>query len=243
MMGKSSMNIWDSMHRGLEKASQEAARLARTQRLRSTIDNLSRQMQTQNIAVLNKVLELFAAGQLTQSELLPLCQALVTSQQQLLQAQNELRQLQQGAPSTQTGPGALPPTTSAYPTPGSSDDYTTSTPPPPPPPGLESGTISAINTVPMNVPPPPPGTDIGYCSVCHTPFASGNVYCPNCGTPTSQASQYPPTQRGSLTEQETIRSAPSPDEHATVRPDHPTPDQPTLRANESSPTQYQDGGH
>ena len=87
------MPLWDSVHRGLEKASQEAARIARAQRLRATVDGLSRQMQLQNSLLINKAMELFIAGQLTQNELLPLCQALAQLQYQLNQAQIEMTQL------------------------------------------------------------------------------------------------------------------------------------------------------
>src|SRR5438128_4929356 len=97
------MPLWDSVQRGLEKASQEAARIAKTQRLRSTIDGLTRQMNTQHSAIFNKTMELFLAGQLTQGELLPLCQEMVNLQQQLNQAQNELKQLQ-ASQSQPTGP-------------------------------------------------------------------------------------------------------------------------------------------
>src|SRR6266480_6657365 len=103
------MPLWDSVQRGLEKASQEAARIARTQRLRSNIDGLSRQMYAQNNAIFNKTMELFVSGQLTQSELLPLCQEMINLQQQLNQAQNELKQLQ--AQSSQPpGPTSYPST-------------------------------------------------------------------------------------------------------------------------------------
>src|SRR5712691_12870974 len=79
------MPLWESVQRGLEKATQEATRIAKTQRLRSTIDGLSRQIHAQNGNILNKTMELFIAGQLTQSELVPLCQEMVSLQQQLTQ--------------------------------------------------------------------------------------------------------------------------------------------------------------
>ncbi|MDQ6662118.1 MAG: hypothetical protein M3Z24_14280, partial [Chloroflexota bacterium] len=81
------MPLWDSVHRGLEKASQEASRIARTQRLRSNIDTFARQITTQQSNLLSKTMELFTSGQLTQNELTPLCQELVNLQQQLNQAQ------------------------------------------------------------------------------------------------------------------------------------------------------------
>src|SRR5438270_9496749 len=82
------MPLWDSVQRSLEKASQEAARIAKTQRLRSIVDGLTRQISTQNNNLLNKTMDLFNAGQLTQSELLPFCQEITNLQQQLNQAQN-----------------------------------------------------------------------------------------------------------------------------------------------------------
>src|SRR5205085_10203652 len=92
------MPLWDSVQRSLEKASQEAARIAKTQRLRSIIDGLSRQINLQNNSILNKTMDLFITGQLTQSELLPLCKELANLQQQLNQAQTELKQLQASPP-------------------------------------------------------------------------------------------------------------------------------------------------
>ena len=84
------MPLWDSVQRSLEKASQEAARMAKTQRLRYTIDGLSRQISTQSNNIVNKTMDLFTAGELTQSELLPLCQEITNLQQQLNQAQNSI---------------------------------------------------------------------------------------------------------------------------------------------------------
>ncbi len=106
------MPLWDSVQRSLEKASQEAARIARTQRLRSSIDGLSRQINTQNNAIINKTMDLFVSGQLTQSELLPLCQEMMHLHQQLNQAQIELKQLQAQAnqsQSSQASSAPLPP--------------------------------------------------------------------------------------------------------------------------------------
>src|SRR5947209_12466331 len=88
------MPLWDSVHRSLEKASQEAARIAKTQRLRSTIDGLTRQVNTQHSSIVNKAMDMFIAGQLTTGELYQLCQEMMNLQQQLNQARNELQQIQ-----------------------------------------------------------------------------------------------------------------------------------------------------
>ena len=192
------MPIWDSVQRGLEKASQEAMRIAKTQRLRSTIDNLSRQMNIQSSNLVNKTMELFHNGQLTQSELLSICQELAYLKQQIDDAQNELRQAQTSLPTTPAaqpeGPGTYPPTMPAGPMPYAPSPMegnyelppTVYAPPPPgyetyldsssdvtppPPPGVEPLTISAIDTVLMDAPSSP-----------HAPSApqSEKRLCPAC---------------------------------------------------------------
>lgn len=266
--GEKVMNIWDSVQRGLEKASHEAARIAKTQRLRATIDTLSRQIQTQQGMLIQKTMELFANGQLTQSELLSICQALTNMQQQLAQAQNELKQIpvpqQQGnqpaLPPGSTGP--YPSSTTAFPT----NQY-----------GMGEGIAPTIyaplppleSTTPIPVPPPPPGVDAtlsqqrttlmsdteGYlaeenifCNNCHSEVISGHAYCQNCGAPVKAEASYLPTTRGTFNEQPTIEDA------RTIRtPETNTPqDAATERAEQSNyadrfsapppPPIQQDGG-
>lgn len=222
------MNIWDSVQRGLEKASHEAARIAKTQRLRATIDTLSRQIQIQHSILIQKTMELFVNGQLTQSELLAICQNLISMQQQLAQAQNELKQMpsqpQQTSPSTlPTGPGSTgpyPPATAPFPT----NQFTTGESLTPtfyaPPPPVESST-------PTPIPPPPPGfdptisqqrtmmmADEGHvamtkitCPNCHSEVLAGHAYCQNCGAPVKAETSYLPTMRGTLNEQPTVDDA------------------------------------
>ena len=202
------MNIWDSVHRGLEKASQEAARIAKTQRLRGNIDNLSRQIQIQHDNLIRKVMELFSSGKLTQNELIPLCQELTHLQQQLHVFQNELKQLQRlGTPVVQStqpaapiapppyappdplllGSEAIAPIAYAPPLPEHQTyiDTTVALSAPPPPPGGEPSTISAIETLLLgtNVPPPPPVVEKQVCPACRTEVAPGNAFCHNCGSP------------------------------------------------------------
>jgi hypothetical protein len=201
------MNIWDSVHRGLEKASQEAARIAKIQKLRSTIDGVSRQINTQHGTLITTTMDLFAAGKLTQPELLSLCQELTRLHQQLTQAQNELRlaqsQVQGAAPSgtpDQLPPGApyarggeYPPTVYAPPY----IDSTLPIPAPPPPPDTEPATVSSLETV--SVVSAPTG-DALLCSICHAELVTGNAYCHNCGSPVGAPMWYPPTTRGDASE-------------------------------------------
>jgi hypothetical protein len=182
------MNIWDSVQRGLEKATHEATRRARTQRLRSTIDNLTQQLHAQEDNLLVKTMQIFAAGQLTQSELLPLCQELVQLQQQLEQAQHELNLVQ--SQQTQAQGSGTPPTLPAYTTPSSDYqpyDQTTPAPPPPPPPDVSP--ISSFNTVIMST----PGVEKQLCPHCNVTLIPGDAYCHNCGGPTgkSEITQQP----------------------------------------------------
>jgi len=219
------MPLWDSVQRSLEKASQEAARIARTQRLRSTIDGLTRQINTQQSSIVNKAMDMFVAGQLTSSELFPLCQEMMNLQQQLNQARNELQQLQAQASQAQpTSPQAsgpnpqLPPGQSATapsastnenidpsvyaPTPPEYQSYldsTSSVTVPPPPPGVESLTVSAMETVRANQGVP---FSAPLCSNCQAKLFPDNTFCHNCGAPAQlNDSQHLPTMRGSSLEQ------------------------------------------
>ena len=216
------MPLWDSVQRGLEKASQEAARIARTQRLRSNIDGLSRQMYAQNNAIFNKTMELFVSGQLTQSELLPLCQEMINLQQQLNQAQNELKQLQAQSsqppasgpgPQMQAGSSSLPPGPTAYPSTGEPLAPPLYAPPPPdyqtyldsphaadipdvppPPPGVEPLTVSSIETIQMSK-EASQMAETRLCSICQAKLLPNHAFCQNCGAPVATAEL--PTMRAS----------------------------------------------
>ncbi len=198
------MNIWDSVHRGLEKASHEAARIARVQRLRTTIDTLNRQVYTQQGTLLARTMEAFHEGRLIQSELLPLCQELATLQQQLEQAQNELKQPQNQGPMT-ASPSSAPTTPitafvsdplattqpepmyqmyadQAPPPPPPYQPYATPTiPVPPPPPSLEPVDLGSMETqaIERETPPPAPGQRL--CLQCGSTAPASQLYCQNCG--------------------------------------------------------------
>ncbi|QBD82048.1 zinc ribbon domain-containing protein [Ktedonosporobacter rubrisoli] len=217
------MNIWDSVQRGLEKATQEAARIAKAQRLRSTIDNLSRQINTGQQMLFSRTMELFATGQLTQSELLSLCQELVSLRQQLEQAQVELKATQgQGVPlpGAQPGPStaatnlAQPAQPSTGPHPQAGDlayipptpayqshfDPTIPVTVPPPPPGVNTA-ISSLDTISMPAGTSSSGT-VPRCTNCNVEIVPGNIYCHNCGAPTQDSDLFHlPTVRGSASEQ------------------------------------------
>lgn len=216
------MPLWDSVQRSLEKASHEAARIAKAQRLRSTIDGLTRQLNTQSNNLVNKAMDLFSTGQLTQGELLPLCQEITNLQQQMNQAINELKQIQATQPQTtgpQTQPGAPNPYLplgpggqTTYPSTGEGlppNDYTTpdhqayldstqGMAVPPPPPGAESLTISSAETMQMSAEiAPPPSTGAKRCAVCHAELAPNNAFCHSCGAPVQDInSPHLPTVRG-----------------------------------------------
>ena len=211
------MPLWDSVQRSLEKASQEAARIARTQRLRSIIEGLTRQINTQNNAIVNKAMELFVSGQLAQSELVPICQEMLNLHQQLNQAQNELKQLQIQAHQAQNMPGSQ---ASLPPSPDTSGQYVQS------PSDYQAYMDStSSNTAP---PPPPPFTATGkqLCPTCQFEVQPNTAFCHNCGTPIQEASaEHSPTMRGG-----TLESF-YPDEHTslmasteTANPHTPTPE-------------------
>ena len=164
------MNIWDSVHRSLEKASHEAGRIARIQRTRSQIDRLGRQITDQERELVAKVMDLYSTGMLSQNELQTPCQELFQAHQQLTQAQQELQTLHNQNP-TPTPPNIGSP----YPvqTSGAEIESTQYAPPPPYEQPYMSPTIPVTpslshETQPVTVqenqfatllPPPPPGID------------------------------------------------------------------------------------
>lgn len=192
------MNIWDSVQRGLEKATHEAARIAKVQRLRTTLDGLSKQIEAQQGAITLKAMELFKNGHLTQSELLVLCQELSSSRQQFAQAQSELKQVQQSQ-SNQGTQTIQPNATVAYTQPAYlSYDSTLPDLVPPPPPGVEPLPISSHETIRVDIPPPPPAiNELQHCAACQAVLIPGNAFCHNCGTPVHSDSSYQPTIRAS----------------------------------------------
>lgn len=230
-----SMPLWDSVQRSLEKATHEAARIARTQRLRSTIDGLTRQINTQHNSIVNKAMDMLVSGQLTQGELYQLCQEMMSLQQQLNQARTEMQQLQVQAsqsqttpPQTPTGPGGSVPNETGgesiqpvvYAPPPEYPSYLDSTSAasvPPPPPGVEALTVSAMKTAEMNE-----GTPISsssakqFCSVCQAELFTNHAFCQSCGAPVRiNDSQHEPTMRVGSVEYN------YPADEATMRADEP----------------------
>jgi hypothetical protein len=190
------MNIWDSLHRGLEKASKEAARIGRIRSLRSTIERLKRECNQQESGLVSRARELYEMGQLHQSELVPFCQALASLQLQLSEAQRELQSLQSGPDAPAQGqteiitsypvpePGTLP----AWAPPGSGGQGE-STLASQSPYGPVTGGEQATQIAP---PPPPPSTGDS------SPFASSGhslsyPAAPVPPPPPATSLPYPPT--------------------------------------------------
>ncbi|GLV59364.1 hypothetical protein KDH_61910 [Dictyobacter sp. S3.2.2.5] len=236
------MNLWDSVHRSLEKASNSAGRIARIQRTRSQVETLGRQITAQEQDILKQVMELYVAGMLTQSELLTPCQNLFNSHQQLSQARAELQLLQS------QGPAVPSPGTQEITYTSQSDEshtapiYTDTAAPiiPPPPPGLTPLTIHSQET--MIVEEVAPDTDkvdlaaaptrlegvqapTQQCPGCGTAIQANDLYCAACGRalhphmeeqlPTARVSPSSPAYPGLQADQI--------EDRATVRGEDPPP--------------------
>lgn len=118
------MSFLESVQHGLEKASQEAARIAKIQHLHGVANDLAVKMNQESYDIINKVMELFQSGHLTQNELLPLCQQIITYQQQIAEVQAEIQKIQDEAHPQAASSASAP----VYPPAGSP-----AAPPPPPP--------------------------------------------------------------------------------------------------------------
>ncbi|GCE13477.1 hypothetical protein [Tengunoibacter tsumagoiensis] len=200
------MNIWDSVQRGLEKASNEAARIAKGQRLRASLEKFSRQITAQEQQLLATSMDLLSRGTLIQPELIPLCQELLSLHQQVQQAQLELQQLSQNTPSTPAAaPTSAPPSTPTLPTVQESI----------PPTLLAQSSSTPYGTEPFQlsgpaIPPPPP-----------PPYQQPDIYAQSSGTippPPPGASAYTPAPAPAIHEQETRREEPALPQSSTLHP-------------------------
>jgi hypothetical protein len=179
------MSILESVQHGLEKVSQEASYLAKIQHLHAVVNDLTFRCGLDHQALANKAMELYAAGHLTQNELLPLCQELANFQQQIEQVKAELKQLQENPPASHveqpTGPGSLPsnypgapvPSTGYFaypgtPLPPSYASYAATPGAPVPPgyaaayPGAPGASVYAAYPGTPGAPVPPPASFIAY---------------------------------------------------------------------------------
>ncbi|GER89122.1 hypothetical protein KDW_32840 [Dictyobacter vulcani] len=163
------MNIWDSVHRSLEKASHEAGRIARIQRTRLQITQLGRQISDQERELVAKVMDLYSTGLLSQNELQSPCQELFQAHQQLTQAQQELQTLHNQNPTTippevgatypiQTPDGEIHPTQYAPPLPYEQPYMSPTIPVTPSSQETQPVTVQE-NQFATLLPPPPPGID------------------------------------------------------------------------------------
>ncbi|WP_376797044.1 hypothetical protein [Thermogemmatispora sp.] len=158
------MSILESIQHGLEKAAQQAARLARIQHLQLILNDLSYKASQEHRTLSDKVMELYFNGQLSQSELLPLCQNLATLEQHIKELQQELDRLhgegqEEGQlPVADSGPLPMSPSGGTAPSPAAYPSYPSAFPGPAGYPA--SGPIAYPS--PMVAPPgPAPNASLG----------------------------------------------------------------------------------
>ena len=117
------MSFLESIQHGLEKASQEATRIAKIQHLHNVANDLTFKTSQQGQSLVGKAMEMYHQGILAQGELTAICQQIATYEQQLTEVHEELQKLQtaEDATSQQTTP--VPPTQAGYPTPAPQAGY------------------------------------------------------------------------------------------------------------------------
>ncbi|MEO7019503.1 MAG: hypothetical protein ABI234_05075 [Ktedonobacteraceae bacterium] len=114
------MSFLESIQHGLEKASQEAARITKIQHLHNIVNDLTFKASEQGQALLAQAMDMYRNGHLGQGELVVICQQIATYQQQINEVNAELQRLhepesnveQQAAP-----PAGYPANQQAAPTP------------------------------------------------------------------------------------------------------------------------------
>lgn len=100
------MSFLESIQHGLEKASQEAARITKIQHLRNISDDLTFKASQQGQQLIASAMELYSRRALNQGELTAICQQIATYQQQNSEVQAELQRLQH--PDESAGQEAAP---------------------------------------------------------------------------------------------------------------------------------------
>lgn len=100
------MSFLESVQHGIERASREAARLAKIEHLHSIAHDLTSKMNQESQNLLNKALELFQGGHLKQNELQPFCQEITTYQQQIAEVHAEIQKIQEEAHAQEDAPAA-----------------------------------------------------------------------------------------------------------------------------------------
>jgi hypothetical protein len=132
------VSFLESIQHGLEKASQEATRIAKIQHLHNVANDLTFKASQQGQSLVGKAMEMYHQGILAQGELTAICQQIASYEQQITEVQTELQKLQsaadesaqqaaptpaaypgypQAAPTQAYAPGTVPPGYPAYPMP------------------------------------------------------------------------------------------------------------------------------
>jgi hypothetical protein len=153
------MSFLESIQHGLEKASQQAARITKIQHLHKIADDLNFKASQQGQNLLAKAMEMYHNGILAQGELTSICKQIADYQQQLHEVQEEIQRLQSDEdeqPEIPAPPAAAPgyaPYPQAVPAPAG---YA---PPYPPQAGYPAAPASRSPTQPLahsSAPPPVP---------------------------------------------------------------------------------------
>lgn len=107
------MSFLESIQHGLEKASQQAARITKIQHLHNVSHDLNFKASQQGQNLVAKAMEMYHNGILAQGELTAICKQIADFQQQLQEVQEELQRLQSDGDEQQEIP-APPPLASDY---------------------------------------------------------------------------------------------------------------------------------
>lgn len=109
------MSFLESIQHGLEKASQEATRIAKIQHLHNVANDLNFKASQQGQSLVAKAMEMYHSGLLAQGELTAICKQITDYQQQLNEVQEELQRLQQAADEAAQQGALVPPAPAGYP--------------------------------------------------------------------------------------------------------------------------------
>jgi hypothetical protein len=176
------MSFLESIQHGLEKASQQAARITKIQHLHNVAHDLNFKASQQGQTLVARAMEMYHNGILAQGELTAICKQIADFQQQLHEIQEELQRLQSDGDEQQeiAEPPPLAPGYQGYPQ--ATPDQTSAT----------GALAPGYPAYPTGYPAPQPVAPGYPAPAGYPPYPPQGDYPTSAGIPVQQPASAPP---------------------------------------------------
>lgn len=166
--------LFEGIREGAAKAAFEADKLRRITQIRASIRSLKKKLEQEKKKISDAVLQLYDAGEVTQPELLALCEQLAPLRSQIAEKEAEIKRIRQEKPAEVPSPALY-----GHICPRCKTEFPE-----------EVVFCPHCGTRIEDVPPP-----AGFvCPQCNAALVEGAVFCSFCGARVEQPSEWPPTE-------------------------------------------------